>query len=37
METVIRSMTIEDYPAVKALWRSIRASASAVSMIPRRV
>lgn len=24
METVIRSMTIEDYPAVKALWRSIR-------------
>lgn len=24
METVIRSMIIEDYPAVKALWRSIR-------------
>lgn len=24
METVIRSMSIEDYPAVKALWRSIR-------------
>ena len=24
MEAVIRSMTIEDYPAVKALWRSIR-------------
>ena len=24
METVIRSMTIEDYPAVKALWLSIR-------------
>ena len=24
METVIRSMTIEDYPAVKALWRSSR-------------
>ncbi len=24
METVIRSMTIEDYPAVKALWRGIR-------------
>lgn len=24
MEAVIRSMTIEDYPAVKALWQSIR-------------
>lgn len=24
METKIRSMTIEDYPAVKALWQSIR-------------
>lgn len=24
MEVVIRSMTIEDYPAVKALWQSIR-------------
>lgn len=24
MEAVIRSMSIEDYPAVKALWRSIR-------------
>lgn len=24
METTIRSMTIEDYPAVKALWQSIR-------------
>ena len=24
MAPVIRSMTIEDYPAVKALWRSIR-------------
>ena len=24
MKTVIRSMSIEDYPAVKALWRSIR-------------
>lgn len=24
MEMVIRSMTIEDYPAVKALWQSIR-------------
>ena len=24
METRVRSMTIEDYPAVKALWQSIR-------------
>lgn len=24
METIIRSMTIEDYPKVQALWRSIR-------------
>ncbi len=24
METEVRSMTIEDYPAVKALWQSIR-------------
>lgn len=24
METIIRSMTIEDYPAVKRLWQSIR-------------
>ena len=24
MEMVVRSMTIEDYPAVRALWRSIR-------------
>ena len=24
METIIRSMTIEDYSAVKRLWQSIR-------------